>query len=708
MLRFTLQRLGERLASEHRTLDAIIVTGDISDKNNEGGYQAFLELVDALGPAKPASSRIVVLPGNHDVASGLKGGDHRRYERFVRVIRGAGFVTPLLSGVDPLPPRTSEVPKHIVAFDDLQIIPIDSSAYSQVSMNVEISDSSWANLERTLAGNSTELDALRKLRLADAARVSDTQLEAVRLFLASVAAGGRLPLRIAALHHHLLPVSTQEEVKAFESLTNLGLVRQFLRDQGITIVFHGHKHTQFSYLDYISSYDVPVGTPLSVRVLSGAAASGSDLVRTDVFRLVEIDPNSCVLQIQRVGVAVPGGALTVGTPERLTFSRPGFAQVVATGGCTVIDGRTVDTVYPQLVATVSAQNGSVEHVLCRIEHSPEIDDIAPLYPALQPTPGRPESGEGPTVTVTEQLEQFREVVNWWQFPSAPLGPLDEPAFTHGSRIKKYNGHLDQIQEVIKCLEGDQNTTRGIVVLLSPDADKISTRQPFPSFCLVQFRVEHPSTGNSTALNCTAYFRKQEVRYWWLVNLAELADLQRQICDALRQRHVQELRNIRPGSVTIIAARAHAGQSPPKVQVPRIDRYYSLSRERLFAMVNALVWEHMPNRNEYANDWRRLFLELNPPDTPDPDGVAIAQEGLSYVREEVGRHLESNESKNDDNLKELHRALEGLLLENREFALLQQKKEATSEKYEAWRSKVKPLIERVIELSYRRISAADRK
>jgi hypothetical protein len=104
-----------------------------------------------------------------------------------------------------------------------------------------------------------------------------------------------------------------------------------------------------------------------------------------------------MLQIQRVGVAVPGGALTVGTPERLTFSRPGFAQVVATGGCTVIDGHTVDTVYPQLVATVSAQTGSVEHVLCRIEHSPEIDDIAPLYPALQPATGRPELGEGPTV-----------------------------------------------------------------------------------------------------------------------------------------------------------------------------------------------------------------------------------------------------------------------------------------------------------------------
>ena len=27
-----------------------MVTGDVADKNNEGGYKAFLELIDALGP----------------------------------------------------------------------------------------------------------------------------------------------------------------------------------------------------------------------------------------------------------------------------------------------------------------------------------------------------------------------------------------------------------------------------------------------------------------------------------------------------------------------------------------------------------------------------------------------------------------------------------------------------------------------------------
>lgn len=94
MLRGTIQRLGEKLVHDGRAIDAIVVTGDIADRNNEGGYKAFLELIDALGPTKPHANRIVVLPGNHDVASGLRPGDASRYQKFVSAIRGAGFVTP--------------------------------------------------------------------------------------------------------------------------------------------------------------------------------------------------------------------------------------------------------------------------------------------------------------------------------------------------------------------------------------------------------------------------------------------------------------------------------------------------------------------------------------------------------------------------------------------------------------------------------------
>ena len=163
---------------------------------------------------------------------------------------------------------------------------------------------------------------------------------------------------------------------------------------------------------------------------------------------------------------------------------------------------------------------------------------------------------------------------------------------------------------------------------------------FPSFCLVQFKIQK-NEGEPPSLDCTAYFRKQEVRYWWLVNLAELAKLQREICDALGQRtNAPEVKGIRPGGITTIAARAHAGDSAPKVQIPLIDRSYSLERERLFGMVNSLVWDSMPSREDYAGEWLQMFFELHPPEKPDPDGVAVAQVGIEYLKDEIDKHLKA--------------------------------------------------------------------
>src|ERR1019366_2395159 len=120
---------------------------------------------------------------------------------------------------------------------------------------------------------------------------------------------------------------------------------------------------------------------------------------------------------------------------------------------------------------VASQSEEVDHVICRIENSPKRDQIAILYPGLLPAPGTPEAEHESTLGAAKRLEQFRDLVTWWQFPSAPLNPWDQPTFTHGNRIKRYDGHLDQIQAVIEALEADERTSRGIVVLLNPPADR---------------------------------------------------------------------------------------------------------------------------------------------------------------------------------------------------------------------------------------------
>jgi len=699
-LELTMSRLGEALAKSKRALDAIVVTGDIADKNNEGGYLAFLALIEALGPAKPPPERIVVLAGNHDVTSGLRPGDPLRYSRFVQFIRNAGYVTPCFDGLDSASTCTANVKKHLIDFDDLQIIPLDSSAYSQVKLDLGLTDAFWARLEADFAG-SPELEVLKRLQIVDAARVSGDQLEIMRDLLSHLSQGRR-PLRIVAIHHHLLPVSLKEEIKPFESLTDLALVREFLRDQEVSIVLHGHKHTQFTYVDHIPGHGIDSGPPSVVRVISGAAASG-DVTRTDVFRLLDLDPMSGIVKVERVPIAIPGGPFSIGKPEPLPFARPGGPTITETPGSLVINGAKVESVYSQLVAKLANRSGEADHVVCRIEHSPELEDIARLYPGFSQAAGQKESE-----AARQQLEQFRDLVTWWQFPNAPLSPWDQPGFTHGNRIQRFNGHLNQLEEAIKALAQDHGTTRGIVVLLSPEADKISQQEvPFPSFCLLQFKIS-PARGADAfpTLDCTAYFRKQEMRFWWLVNLAELARLQRHVCEALRTgKRQNELRTILPGPITTIAARAKADRTPPKVQVPRIDRYYSLSRERLFGMVNALLWKHMPGREQYAHDWVQLFVELEPPETSDPDGLAVGHEGVKYIRDEIEKHLKSKRFQGDQKLSELHNALNELLARNAEFALLQQEEKANAEKHNSWRTAIIPLLNRIVELTQGRIAAA---
>lgn len=698
MLGLTFERLGELLREKGRHLDAIVATGDIADRNDEGGYPAFLELLESLGSVRPGPDRTVVVPGNHDVRAGLQPGDPRRYQHFVKFIRGAGFITPLLHGVDTGVGDSSE---HLASFNGVQIIPIDSSAYSQVRLDVGIPDAIWANLESVLASRPSELSGLRRLRTADAARVDGKQLEAVRQLLSVATPKESAPLRIVAMHHHLLPVSTKEEIKSFESLSNLGLVRQFLRDQQVSIVLHGHKHTEFSYMDFVSSYSASGGNPWPVRILSGASASSVDLERDDTVRLIELNSDLNFLNVERVGTVGPGTALAVASPQLLRFRGPGSAEIVETRDCVLIEGSKVEAVYRQLLGRLDGQP-ETEHVVCRIEQSPRIEDLALLYPGLNSTDG---TLNDPTASAANRLEEFQEVVRWWQFPVGPLTRLEQPAFTHGSRIKRYQGHLDQIEAVIESLLGDRDTSRGIVVLLSPEADQIADHKvQFPSFCLVQFKIQGERYDKSPTLDCTAYFRKQEVRYWWLVNLAELAELQQRICDALRQRGDQKLRNIASGGITTIAARARAGESAPKVQVPRIDRYFSLSRERLFAMANALFWPQMPNRNEYRKEWHRLFAELSPPNEPDRDGTPIALDGLDYLKSEIERHLGARKfgarkSIESDALTDLHRALERLLAANREFALTQQQELVTSTtNFEKWRTAVEQQIKTIIDCS----------
>src|SRR5690242_10164994 len=62
-LRHTIEALGKCLSESDHTLDAVVVTGDLTKGNHLDGYGAFGAVIDLLGETRPKDKQIVVLPG---------------------------------------------------------------------------------------------------------------------------------------------------------------------------------------------------------------------------------------------------------------------------------------------------------------------------------------------------------------------------------------------------------------------------------------------------------------------------------------------------------------------------------------------------------------------------------------------------------------------------------------------------------------------
>lgn len=700
----TFSSLRERLKREGRKLDAIVMSGDVAHQNSPAGYTLFLELLKELDGVRPGPECTVVVPGNHDVDAGRKSGNPKRYKLFADHMRGARFVTPLLQGVDTLTPSTDDdLRRHMVRLDDLEIVPINTSDYAQVQIETGLSEQQWKQMKAALSNDKEAQNALQNLRIADAARVSPQQMASVKSMLETAARlrdstpnasrnALRNPLRIGVLHHQLLPVSDREEVKGFESFTNLGRLRQFLVENDIAIVLHGHKHEAVTYIDYVPMYDDPSRPPCQVRVIAGPAPFGRTFDRQDVCRLIDIDPLKPELTLESVPASFPGRASRAGKKLQLSYMSAGAATAVRTRGLIAVDGATVGVVYQQLIANVQAAGGKATNVTCRIGTSPTDLEISALYPGFSLPP-------------EEQLRRFCEVVEWWQHP-ALVGAADQPAFTHGARIQRYNGHLDQLAKVAAVLRTDSGSSRGVVVLLSPSADNIADLDnEFPSFCLAQFFVR--VADGSSWLECVAYFRKQEVRYWWLVNVAEIASLQKRLVKSLTAAGKKDarVREVRAGSITTVAALAQAGTSPPKVQVPKIDRYFTVQRERLSAMVTALLWLGMPGREGYAEEWREVLHSLIPSEERDPDGVAVAYEGLVFLLSQLQQHLAQPLHQNDPELKKLWETLGVVLQQNTLYMNEERRNQVDQQRHAQWRAAVEPLVQEMLVLTCNRMLPA---
>lgn len=614
LLESTLREVARHLKKEGEDLAAILITGDITIAGDEDGFKELPKLLEALGDKKPEASKIVVTPGNHDVRWGTKPGAEERYELFIRHIREKGYITPMLDGVDlndgVNPPKLEN--HYLLATDNSwMVIPLNSCNYSGVLESVEpFSEQAWAALAIGANGVS-EQDAKRVLtglRTHDLARFSARQLDAAAHLVDEVSGRlGQAPsLRIAAIHHHLLPVSQAEEVKTFESVTNLNQFRSFMRSHQINILLHGHKHAGATYWDHID--DVTEFRPSTHRVLvvSGSTIGAPDGRRDEVCRLLNVHADRYVPSVAITSIpAVDSGSKLPKLDSRKYFMfEPSPLTDLKSPEVKVISGHSFDEVYVRLQVLLggSPPNATAYNLMCQISDPSTAVELPHTYPEI--------TGVG----ISDRQKWYKDLIDWWQLKESAL--IGRMQFTHGSRIRAYGANkFDQLEEAVRSLKSKSDSSRAVIGLLFPEEDLATDREKkFPAFCFVQFSIR-TSRDDRMFLDCFGFYRKQEMKYWWPINVGELFVLQRELFERLKVKQP----GLSLGTITTFATLARLGVSQPKVIVPLVDRMVDGPKEVLDGMAYAIFWKDMPGRSAFMSRWNDVLDDLVPASALEEDG-----------------------------------------------------------------------------------------
>lgn len=399
----------------------------------------------------------------------------------------------------------------------------------------------------------------------------------------------------------------REELKAFADPSNLEQIRSFLRDQGIAVVIHGHKHEHAAQFEHI--YDEIGDRDHRALVISGATFEPGR--ESDAARLITIKgmPNSPAVTIEQLSVPRSG----VESRDLPPIIRRIWSTHAVPGAPVVIQGSDLDEVYDR-VCEAAAHDAANGMLIVHLDLPTSANDDLPL-PSNYPLPE--------AMDETERQRWLRELVAWWQLDRSGLE--HRMPFVHGSRLRRYGGKINQVERIIKLLR-TQASTRALAVLIDPFRDFTAdgAGEEFASFCLVEFKRRALGSAQH-AVDVVAFYRAQEFARWWPINIAEIRHLQWEICTTL---------SFIPGRITTIAADARThSRSPTQVAMPIIDRWLDQAPERIYLLANAFVNGAVRDgaQRDAVRGWERSLMDLEATAKDfNADGLPIAIEGLKVL------------------------------------------------------------------------------
>lgn len=607
----TLDSLGEALVAGGETLDAVVVSGDITYCGKPEGFDGLNTMLGHLGDALPDRDRILVVPGNHDVTWGTDPGTPERYEHFLRGVRDAGYLTPLLEGIDLEHDggQHSATATPVLMASDQSFVLIGLNSADHCGVDGHTDDTLTADIAAVRA--DTTHTAAQGLLAAwevnnryDVARISDEQRISASRALKDTVPTGDGSIRIAVLHHQLLPISLEEEVKPFESIVNLSQVRNWLADNKIDVVLHGHKHVAVAYEDRY----VPISGSGAMHrlVVSSVGTVGLGQMADNVIgRLITTDarrPSLGKVIIRDVQSVQPGTPIDLATlpttPFTIRLKDPDHA---------LIQGKSSTDVHEQLLDLIDSGQPLPTPLMCQVLDPQGAEHPPSSYSSLASVP-----------TATGW---FEDMVSLWQLRKR----LEAMPFNHGERIFALDG-VDQFERAVDTLAKSQTSSRAVISVFDPRGDTGHEDLEFPSFCLVHMLVV------DNELRVVAYFRKQEMRYWWSVNLAELARLQNEAVRRINQDRTGS--QVKAGSLTTVTAVSTSGVRIPRVNVPMVDRWVDRDASRLLRMALLPYQPSMEGADAALADWAELRDECDLPAAHAADGSPVPVLGLKRIRDHV--------------------------------------------------------------------------
>ncbi|MGN6254726.1 MAG: metallophosphoesterase family protein [Solirubrobacterales bacterium] len=634
----TLRGLSEKLLAEGRRLDSIVVTGDLTQANKPDGYEAFDGVIAQLGDARPDDDQIVIVPGNHDVDDSLRAGDPEKLSLFMDAVRGR-YLTPLVKGLDyegsdlNLDPGPRGQPEPILELEDAVIVAINSADYCFTEGRRTETDWSAVLADYLADDDSNEAKAkrkraatdLRKLRTHDIAKVDKRQIEALQERLREFGIqkddnpDHDSRLRIAAIHHPITAASGREEIKPFEVITNLATVRTFLYHHGFHLILHGHKHSSYAAWDWLAPPRENLDLIPRRALVLGAPArfrTGESLCR-----LIEISPDGDipVAGAPRLRLLTIKGVdssesveLPFGRMSKRSLAQPAFVSPDPSTPW-VIKARTADAAYQQLRDLPLAENSN-RPVISVVEDPTSTAEPPTNYPRRQDMPS------------------LKDLVDWWQHPRPEaVRALSGSSFNHGERLYGYGDHENAIIEAVDALP----SSKAIASLLRP-GEAGNAERKFPAFSEVHLQVRKEAT-DRYLLDVIGTYRKQDLKLWWPVNMAELARIQEGAVEAANDRRPMGKASFSPGRVISIASQGVHDDVLPQMAGTTLDRAVDLRPEWIYRLsFLAARPDSAGEDSEAMTEWRRALGDVG---ERSAEGLLVPSVGLDRLLAALGTHKE---------------------------------------------------------------------